>query len=390
LSPSQLPGGQLSTQDFAKSLNEFSLKFFKNTETSNKNVICSPFSVAICLGMLLKGARGQTAAEIKTVTRFSNVSNDELIQQRLHETLDEYRKTESENNNRNATVNIANRLLVAQNHNVSNEYKNYIANQYYAAVDEVDFARNGEQIKQSVNDFVNRKTKGEIKSVLNQPLPANTIIYLLNTIYFKGNWKSAFNSSFTQKRKFYNHDQSEVDVDTMSATEIKLKYTKDYEKKVTVVELPYVGNLSMILLVPQERYGLSEVLQNLNSEETENLIKSTYSSKITLKMPKFKSEYDVDARNLLEQMGLTSAFTPAANFSGITNKVHVSKIDHKAVVKVDESGTVAAAITSVTLPIARPAPPLPTPVVIVDHPFAFIIRDQLSGINIFYGVVNKF
>ncbi|RWS00131.1 leukocyte elastase inhibitor-like protein, partial [Dinothrombium tinctorium] len=200
-------------------------------------------------------------------------------------------------------------------------------------------------------------------------------------------WVHGFNPNKTQKAKFYNHDHTESEVDTMANFGKKYKYLSDSNKKLNLVELPYKGNLSMILLVPQQRYGLEQVLGNLTSDELENLLSSAQLEEIALKVPKFNSDHKLDGKIILQKMGLTSIFEPGADFSGISPGAYISLVMHKAKVRVDEVGTVAAAVTGVTE--SRIALFSPLIEVIVDHPFAYIIRDQSNGLNLFYGTVNK-
>ncbi|RWS05530.1 serpin 1-like protein [Dinothrombium tinctorium] len=401
INPIQFAIGQFLNADFVKSLNEFSFEFFRNTDISDKNAISSPLSVALCLMMLLEGANGRTEAQLKNVMHLSN-DDGESIQSNIKEVsifvgkklmknvfnfqiLAEYTHTEADNLNHSAIVSIANALLASKHSKIRDEYKTKIANLYRALVDNVDFATNGKEIKDKINTFVREKTRGEITNFLVDNLPENSILFLLNTIYFKDQWKYKFNKRSTKKRKFYNYDGTESKVDTMSQLRVKYMHHFDDHKQRIIVELPYLSNTSMVLFVPKQRDGLQEMLNELNDDEIENLLSKLSLGKITLRIPKFESNYRVNAKEVLQRIGLKCPFASNADFSRIASGVYVSYIHHEAIVKVDESGTVASAATGAGMSRSIEF----TEEVNVDHPFMFLIRDKNNELNLFYGVINK-
>ncbi|RWS29998.1 serpin-2 precursor [Leptotrombidium deliense] len=258
-------------------------------------------------------------------------------------------------------------------------------NEYFAAVGSEDFEKNGQQIMQRVNKFVKERTHDLIESVLNEPLKADTVMFLLNSIYFKAYWTNMFHRHWTHKSSFHNSDQTESTVDFLSEDQLGYRHKIDTENNVTLLEMDYLGNASMIFVLPHERYGLQRVMDTITYEQIENIFASSKTSKIPVKLPKFKFEFEADLKSILPKMGLSSIFEKP-DLSGIAPNIKVSDAKHKALISVDEGGTEAAAITTLRI---IPTSLFTGPEFTADHPFLFFIRDKKSGLNLFDGCVNK-
>lgn len=176
---------------------------------------------------------------------------------------------------------------------------------------------------------------------------------------------------------------------------VKHWISMNLEKQVIqLVELPYDNNTySMVIVLPDERNGLKNLLQasDLKEQLTQLLASDvSYRHTVNLKIPKFKLETEYSLNPALHALGITEIFG-GGDLSVIrgTNDLQVSAVKHKAVVKVDEEGTEAAAVTSIEImPIS--AHFVPNYSFTADHPFLFLIRDQKTGMILFMGKVEEF
>lgn len=258
----------------------------------------------------------------------------------------------------------------------------------------MDFTSNGLAIKERVNSWVNDKTHGLIHQILSEPPSPDTILLLLNAIYFKGKWDEEFDRRDTVNDTFLNYGSNEIQTEFMQQKwSVKyVEYTTLASQNVKAVELPYQNDsYSMTIIVPQEKDGLKDLLSSneVNRETTSILagVTHAYKSKVDVKIPKFKLEQSYDLKPILQSMGVSEIFE-GGDLSGIdgTHSIQVSGIRHKAVVRVDEEGTEAAAVTVVEA-VRASAVRWPTLEFAADRPFLFLIRDTANGMILFIGKV---
>lgn len=281
------------------------------------------------------------------------------------------------------------------NNTVLAGYKSVVESGFDAKVDDVDFATQGPQIMSRVNEWVKEKTHGLISKILDQPLPESTILMLLNTIYFKGKWDQDFDPRSTTKRTFYNKGVNGVQTDFMQQTGIfKVLVSENLNGHgVKVLALPYEKyRYSMMIVLPDQRDGLKALLADSDFKNkvmsmltSQNFTRST----VYLKLPKFKLESEYDLVPALQGLGVREIFG-GGDLSGIrgTHDLKVSTMKHKAVVKVDEEGTEAAAYTyGIPMPASSYVPPSWD--IVVDHPFLFFIKDTQTGMILFAGKVEE-
>lgn len=295
-------------------------------------------------------------------------------------------------------MSLANYLLLQQESQdaqnaVLAKYKSDMESLFAAKVDDVDFKSQGAVIKDTVNKWVQDKTHGLIGSILDEAPSPDTILILLNAIYFKGSWAEKFDSSRTEKRTFYNHGANGVQTDFMQQKwHVNLWLSENLSGNVVkIVELPYVNETySMVIVLPEERDGLKKLLaaSDLKAQMLQMLASTDYYSPlVNLKIPKFKLETEYDLVPTLKGLGVNEIFG-GGDLSGIRPNLRVSQIKHKAVVKVDEEGTEAAAVTygqfgTLSLLVEREWD------FVADHPFLFFIKDKKSGLILFTGKVEE-
>ena len=256
---------------------------------------------------------------------------------------------------------------------------------YQSQVRKIDF-KHPDSLK-IINNWVKDKTEGKIEKII-QELNYNDVMVLLNAIYFKGNWEEQFSEDSTQEMPFYLANGTQKKHPIMFQSSEHLYYENEYFQ---AVSLPYKkGLVSMYIFLPREQVGLEGFYQVLNEENWKNwMLKFNY-NKINLGLPKFKTEYEVALNDALKSLGMKIAFdSMTADFSRmhpIPPELYISEVKHKTFVEVNETGTEAAATTSVKI-VARSL--VKTVDMLINRPFFFAIRDNNYGTILFIGEITN-
>uniref|UniRef100_A0A4D5RGN0 Putative serine proteinase inhibitor n=1 Tax=Ixodes scapularis TaxID=6945 RepID=A0A4D5RGN0_IXOSC len=368
-----------------KANNRFGLRLLRTLPSGpEENVFFSPYSVSTAMGMAFAGARGQTQQELSQGLGFSDadLTDAAVLDAYTHHT-ERLKSTPS-----NSTLDVANAAAIQRTLALLNSYESALQSSFGAELHKVDFAGEPQAAVNLVNNWVKRKTHDKIEKLFNEPLDQDTLLVLLNAIYFKGDWGTAFNKEHTEKRQFLNGGVTPVEVDTMRL-EARIKYRFFDDLQVEVVQLPYRGlDYTMAILLPKENTGVEGLKQNLTIDRFQNYLSDLRERKITVLLPKFKLETKYSLKTPLQSLGIKQIFEPGADLSGINDEsLRVSAVEHKAVVEVNEEGTEAAAATGLVI---VPYSLGPEPVVFrVDHPFLFFIRNTRTDDIFFMGQVNK-
>ncbi len=336
------------------------------------NLFFSPFSISSALAMTYAGARGETAAQMKGTLHF------ELEQSGLNSSfrgltlkLGESVKMSDQK------LTIAN-ALVFTGGKVSDTYLKTLRTYYNAEIFGGDLS--------AINAWVKRKTEGKIPSILDQLSP-NSICVILNAIYFKGTWDVQFDKAGTRDDVFTTAAGRQVKAPLMHR---KDNYKLLDEGGLQVISLPYKGkSLSMVVVLPKEAQGLAGFEDALKAADLKQLLAKLDKipeRKVSVYFPRFKMESKYDLGGPLQKMGMTDAFTPRADFTGMgwhRGELFIGQVKHRAFVEVNEEGTEAAAATAVEM-VTKSMPPREE-VFRADHPFFFMIRDNETGTVLFMG-----
>lgn len=359
--------------------NVFALELFSRTAKAaeDQSFLISPLSVTYALGMVDNGAKGKTQEEINSVLGYKESTV---------EGLNAFCKTMLEQSAQvdpSTTIEIANTAVVNKKIPLLQGFTEAVESNYEAVVTYKDFAK--EDVVGFINSWCKEKTHGMIPSILDDPLDPGTVAHFLNAIYFKGIWSSQFKKSDTSKEKFVREDGSTLKVDMMHQ---KAAFSVCVGKGYTSVILPY-GNKAyrMTVLLPDESSSVADLMKGLTAESLDP--KCFYDAEeVDLKLPAFESEFKIDFSDILCDMGMPTAFSPLADFSAMTTaQVCISQVLHKAKIKVDETGSEAAAVTDVTMKETSAGPGSEPKVFTfhADHPFIYAITEVSTGAIFFIG-----
>ncbi len=365
--------------------NAFAIKLFKNLDSANaasattagSNLFISPLSVSFALGMTSNGAAGQTLTAFQNTLNFAGLTQTQV--NNYYNTL----VTNLPQLDPNTTVDIANSIWYRQGFSVQPLFMQTNTNYFHAQVQALDFS--SPSAVSTINNWVSSNTKGFIPSIINQ-IPGDAEMYLVNAIYFKSSWKESFDPANTKPQAFYLADNSQVQTSFMTGT-IDFNYYTD--AGVNIYELPYSNNkYSMVIVLPVGGATVAQAATNLTPAQWQTWMTGLKPTNSVLTLPKFKFSFGANLNSALTDLGLGVAFSDDANFSLINpaSSLKISQVLHKAFVETDESGTTAAAATSVGIISSIAFQPFTTT---INHPFIFAIREVSSGLVLFVGTVNN-
>lgn len=363
-----------------RSGNAFGLKLFRSVHTANTgkpNVVVSPLSVSMALGMTLNGAEGETRTAMEKTLERSNLSAAE-INDAYRSLIDLLLGLDP-----SVQMEIANSIWHRNTFPVEQAFKDTNRVHFDATVEGLDFG--SPNAVNRINEWVRTSTQGTIDTIV-QDIPPRVMMYIMNAIYFKGRWRQPFDPADTKQAPFHHPDGSTSQVDMMTLESPIFPHARMDEYQ--AVDLAYGDSLyTMTLVVPDEGVPLDSVVSTLDREQWKTTTAQLQPARLaSLSMPKFKIDYKTSLNRALQSMGMDVAFDPnRANFDGINpnqEDLHISNVKHKTFIEVDEEGTEASAATSVAVRVTS-APPK----IRVDRPFAFVLRERHSGTILFMGSV---
>jgi serpin B len=367
--------------------NTFAFKLLKQLAAGQPgaSVFVSPYSAATALQMVANGAGGQTKTELQQVLETSGISMPELnaASKAAADLLN--------SKDINVILTTANALWYRQSAQIKPDFLSANQNIFSSTIKPLDFG-NVRAAEAEINQWASDQTHGRITGLADGMIdPTYTDLVLANAIYFKGNWDDPFDPKLTRKRPFHTAAGVVKNVPMMELSE-----TFNYRKGsgYQAVRLPYKGgDLAMYVFLPDRGSSLSRLLQNMNGEKWQRVTMPGFSEQDGLVvLPKFKLENTLELKSPLEALGMKTAFSGEADFSGMfSDKHHISEVRQKAFAETGEEGTEAAAVTAVAI-MTAPAPiesNLPEPFkMIVNRPFLFAIVDARSEMILFMGLVN--
>ncbi len=357
--------------------NSFGLKLFKamNASEVGENLLISPLSVSMALGMTLNGANGSTKEAMEQTLGFTGLTREEINSS--YATV----MNALTNLDPRVQMEIGNSIWYRPILNVEQAFKEVNATYFGAQITSLDF---GDPAAASIiNGWVSDKTHGKIPTIVDDPVSSDIVMYLINAVYFKGTWTHRFDSTATYDAQFKTSGGLTVPCRMMTMTDT-LAFMR--ENGLVGVDLPYgSGGFSMTIFLPPDGTSIDDFIAGVTPEQWDNWTNRLAFTELQIRMPKFKLSYDTMLNRPLESLGMGIAFSDLADFTGIDKRgqLAISEVKHKTFIQVDEEGTEAAAVTSVGMR-ATSAGGGP-PVILLDRPFLYVIREHASGAIMFVG-----
>ncbi|MEO7923305.1 MAG: serpin family protein [Chitinophagaceae bacterium] len=375
-------GQNCPTAALSPANNHFAFDVYTILNQKKGPVFYSPYSIFTALQMTADGAKGTTAAEMLQILH--STDNIECIQHDIRNTQQQYNLLQATGD----SIQTANSLWVENSFPLNPSYLNQAKDMYNASIKGVNFIKSFEQSRKTINSWVGEQTEQRIKELLpGGTITSYTRLVLVNTIWLKAKWLTAFRQENTRDSTFYAPG-AELTVPFMNNT-LVTNYAED--ENMQVIELPYSSNkLSMIVMLPakDKEHEFSKIF---NLEQATKWIGSMRQKRTQVSLPKFKLTASFTLNDVLKTLGMKTAFSDVADFSGISNQgLHISDVVHKAFIEVDEAGTEAAAATAVTV-VTRSlvTPPKIEKIFNADHPFIFFLYDKENKTILFMGKIEK-
>ncbi|KAJ0789387.1 putative Serpin family protein [Helianthus annuus] len=363
---------------------------------SNKhdsNVVFSPLSIQTLLSLLAAGSKGQTLAQLLAFLKTDTTNDLNSLYSHLVSSILAVGSPAG-----GPRLSFANAVWAGKTFSLESSFKQVVDTVYKAACKQVDFHK-AEEVADEVNSWAENQTNGLINQVISaEEVKDGTMLILANAIYFKGNWTQKFNTSLTKERDFHLLNGNKVKVPFMTSS--KNQFVREYDG-FKVLGLPYSQGqdnrkFTMYCYLSDAKDGLPSLVKKMSSTSDffERHIPRVKEKVGEFFIPKFKIEFGFEASDMLKELGLVLPFGVGHRVtemvdSSIGTGLFVSKIKHKSVVEVNEEGTEAAAVT-ISKMMFGCAPSVAKQYLVdfvADHPFLFVIREDVTGVVLFIGQV---
>lgn len=348
-------------------------------EKPNENLFVSPPSIALALAMAQAGAGGRTREEIAQVLREKSLKAGET--DRPYSALMAVLRSADPN----VRIDIANSAWVRNGFRLRKEYLSLLADRYGAVAEELDF--NGPRAPARINAWVKDRTSGKIDRIVPDSIPPGAVFYLINALYFKGDWTERFEKGATRVQPFHLPGGRAKEHPFMIRSG---PYGCLETPEFNAIRIPYGPNARMAFYVflPRDESTLAEFHSKLTAENWKSWMAGFGFRACRLELPRFKLECSLGLTPTLAALGMPGAFKQGADFSGMSplgDRLFISSIVHKTFVEVNEEGTEAAAATAdEVILLSVPPPPIPFK---VDRPFFCALRDDGTGAILFMGSI---
>jgi serine protease inhibitor len=365
----------LSNADFtlATSTNNFGINLFKQLQTGNSsNIFIAPLSVGMALGMVMNGASTSTLDSLlKTMT--CNDVDAATVDQGC---LDLTNALSAVDNT--VTLSLANSVWFNNQFTVKNSFRATIQKYFEGTVTSLDFSNSAASVS-AINNWVSNETRGKITHLIDAIHP-DDVMFLINTVYFKGSWTNFFDATLTKPGTFYQENAPAIQVSMMTST--KADVGVYHGTGFLLANVPY-GNkqFTMTILMPDSLHTVQNLLERLSVDSLSSWLEKTSESQRALTMPKFSLTWSKDLLADLEKMGLVPDGFP--NLIEENKPLAITRVIHQSKIEVDEEGSTAAAATGVGVTLI--ALPSPVPPIAINRPFLFFIREKHSEVILFMG-----
>ncbi|KAL0967645.1 hypothetical protein UPYG_G00254960 [Umbra pygmaea] len=377
--PQDSHGGNDSCHLLAAHNADFAFALYRSlskANTENKNVFFSPLGISTSLAMLSLGAKGDTHSQL-----YSALGYGALTPEKVNEAF-EHLNHMLGHTGEAMQLDMGNAVALRDNFKPEPKFLEDAKHFYASEGFTVDF-NDPAVAAAEINKHIATKTQDKITDLV-KDLDPLTAMVLINYVFFRGKWDKPFDATLTHKSDFLVDENTKVEVDMMKRTG-RYEMYQDRSNFTTMVMLPYKGNSSMMVIMPDDG-KMAHVEASINKEYLQHLHKKMFRTNVDIYMPKFSASTTYSLNDNLKEMGMVNAFDENADFSGISEstKLKVSKVAHKAVLTVDEKGTEAAAATTIEImPMSLPS------TIMLNRPFLMFILEDTTKSIVFMGKITN-
>jgi serpin B len=342
-----------------------------------ENFMISPASIMLALSMTMNGAEGETLVQMQEALHLSGIDMDTLNQAQKDLMSILLNPDASEK----VKVEIANALWAREGLSLKQAFTDVCRDYYNAGTQFLDF--DDPASVDIINNWVDTQTHGMIKTIIDEPIEADTVLYLMNTLFFDGKWTEPFDPEKTYEGTFTKADGSTVSVQMMPAEQDVLVYISD-EADCFGKAFGDNGRLQMLFIKPKG--DLDAYVVDFSVEKLNRIAAGLASQEIPIGVPRFSYDTAMSLKDTLIAMGMERAFSGGAQFGAMSEtSLYIDDVLHKTRIEVKEEGAKAAAVTSVEMKLTA----APMTSIILDSPFMYCIRDTQTGAVLFMGVVEE-
>lgn len=380
------PQQSKNSADFMYSLTDFSLQFFQlNSKKEMQKSFCiSPASLELALSLVYAGARNETAVQMSEVLGLPLDHSAFLFKVGQY-----YSSLKSSENDTMLDFSVANRVYTERTFKLLDTYMNELTSYFGGNFEKADFIHHADIETNTINAWVEEVTRTRIKQLIPQGiLNSDTKMVLVNALYFKADWKTAFDESATQEKSFYAGERQKVELAFMQAEFDQVGYAETGQWQ--VLELPYQSKaFSLLIFLPRQSSASNIHSKVPDVDEYYQALKTIRIQKVRVEIPKFKTESSFSFIEHLQTMGLTLPFSGSADFSGISgnNNIMISHILQKVFFEINEKGSEAAAATAIIITVTSMVPnvEIEIPTFIANRPFIYILKENTYHTPLFIG-----
>ncbi|XWS24287.1 hypothetical protein CRYUN_Cryun28dG0088100 [Craigia yunnanensis] len=364
-------------------------KAILQTKAKDSNLVFSPLSIHVVLSLIAAGSKGPTLDQLLSFLKSKSNNHLSSFSSELVSVV--YADGSPVGGPR---LSFANGIWIDKSLPLKPSFKQIVDNVYKAASTQVDFLTKAVQVAGEVNLWAEKETSGLIKQVLPPgSVDGSTRLIFANALYFKGAWNETFDASKTKDYDFHLINGSSVKVPFMTS---KKKQTVSAYDGFKVLGLPYKQGgdkrrFSMYFFLPDAKDGLPALVEKVSSESGFLERHLPYESVEVgeFRIPRFKISFGFEASEVLKGLGLVLPFSGEGGLtemvdSPVGQNLYVSNIFHKSFIEVNEEGTEAAATTAGLIKL-RGLHVQEKIDFVADHPFLFLIREDVTGVVLFIG-----
>ncbi|XP_062406077.1 alpha-1-antitrypsin homolog [Sardina pilchardus] len=360
---------------------EFVFTLYKKLSAlpEQSNIFFSPLSISMALSMLALGAKGETFSQLYQALGYADLTPETVNE--AYEHIFHMLGHERENMQLDASSAIALKDGVEVLDTFLEQAKHHFGSTPFT----VDFTK-PDLATAEINKYIAQQTNNTITDMVKEVDP-DTLMMLINCIYFRGEWQKPFTMRLTKPGDFHVDENTKVTVDMMQS-EGEYEYYEDKENFTTVLRLPYKGSASMIIVLPDQG-KMKEVEDSISAYHLRHWVTSMEEGPVKVHMPKYSISGRFSLKDTLQAMGIVTAFSDTADFTPMTSaSVKVSKVEHQAVLNVHEKGTEAAAVTTIEIVLRGIFIPQ-RKVIEINRPFFVFLTDKTIKSILFMGKISN-